>query len=160
MEWGIEQAGIRYLSIENLIEINVEAMSFTPMEHVGVFSRGNLESVQQKQPIFRCYTGCNDIFTLAAVLFIGVAQCHCFSNGNKRSAFMSSFTFLMANGFVFEPCTDSSIETALFVVQNIPDYCDPYLLSSWFKAFSREITEDEKENILEQAKKFIKQSTE
>jgi death-on-curing protein len=160
MEWGIEQAGIRYLSVENLIEINVEAISFTPMEQVGVFSRDNLESVQQKQAIFRCYTGCNDIFTLAAVLFIGVAQGHCFSNGNKRSAFMSSFAFLMANGFVFEPCTDSSIETALLVVQNIPDYCDPYLLSSWFKAFSREITGDEKENILKQAKKCIKQSTE
>lgn len=160
MEWGIEECGIRYLSTENLININKTAMSFTPTEHVGVFKPEQLESVQQKAAMYRYYECCDDIYTLAAVVFIGVAQGHCFSNGNKRTAFIASASFLMMNGFVFEPCTASSLEIAIAVVENVPDYCDPQLLSSWFKSFSREIASGEKENILTNAKKLMLKSIE
>lgn len=157
MDWGVEEEGIRYLSCNNLIAINVEAMSITPTEHVGVFKPDQLESLQQKPSMYRYYEKCDDVYTLAAVLFIGVAQGHCFENGNKRTAFIASSVFLLANGFMFEPCTESSIETVINVVKKVPGYCDPSYLSSWFKAFSREIGSDSTSLIIETAKNLIKE---
>jgi death-on-curing protein len=141
--------GIRHLSVEDLIYINEYAInSFTPLEDCGVFDLGSLESAQQRPNTYRYYEACEDIYTLAACLFIAVNKAHAFKNGNKRTAFMASMCFLLINGYCFKPYPDTVIEISLAVANNVPEYNDPVMLSSWFKAFSEVATEQELEKSL------------
>ncbi|MDV5045356.1 type II toxin-antitoxin system death-on-curing family toxin [Vibrio diabolicus] len=129
--------GIRYISAEDIISINNAALSFTPGEISGFINKNSLEPSQQAPSLYRYYEQCEDIFTLAAVLYIKINKSHIFQNANKRTAFMASVVFLRINGFIFEPDTESSIDIALRVANNEPSYDDPKMLSSWFKAFCR-----------------------
>lgn len=129
--------GIRYLSVDDIIKINKVALSFTPNELDGFRLEDNLEPTQQAPSVYRYYEQCEDIYTLAAVLYIKINKNHIFENANKRSAFIASVTFLRLNGFIFEPDEDSSIQIALNVANDVEGYNNPKLLSSWFKAFSR-----------------------
>ncbi|MFT6910476.1 MAG: death-on-curing protein [Oleiphilaceae bacterium] len=141
--------GIRYLSVEDLININEYAItSFTPLEGCGVLDLGKLKSAQQRPNNYRYYEHCEDIYTLAAVLFIAVNKAHAFKNANKRTAFMASMCFLLMNGYCFEPYPESVIEASLNVAKNIDPYLDPVMLSSWFKAFSEVATTEELEESL------------
>jgi death-on-curing protein len=141
--------GIRYLSVEDLININEYAItSFTPLEGCGVLDQGKLESAQQRPNNYRYYERCDDIYTLAASLFIAVNKAHAFKNANKRTAFMASMCFLLINGYCFEPYPETVIEISLNVATNIESYLDPVMLSSWFKAFSEVATAEELEESL------------
>lgn len=40
---------------------------------------------------------------LAAAYAYGIAKAHAFVDGNKRTAFVTAFTFLRLNGFAFRP---------------------------------------------------------
>ncbi|WP_099035493.1 type II toxin-antitoxin system death-on-curing family toxin [Lacimicrobium alkaliphilum] len=131
--------GIRYLSCQDIELINEAVIKFTPKEQCGVMSRHSLESLQQSPNLYRYYEQCEDIFTLAAVLFIKINKAHAFHNGNKRTAFIASVIFLRANGFIFEPSLESVMDVSIKVAINEPDYDNPHLLSSWFKAFCREV---------------------
>lgn len=142
MEQKVTCQGIRYLSPEDIVSINKRAISFTPAERHGFIHQNNLIPAQQSPNLFRYYEQCEDIFTLAACLFIKLVKSHIFENANKRTAFMSTVVFLRINGFIFEPDKESSIEIALLVAKNEPDYNDPHMLSSWFKAYSREANVD------------------
>ncbi|MFT6778306.1 MAG: death-on-curing protein [Paraglaciecola sp.] len=141
--------GIRYLSIEDLVNINEYAIkSFTPLESCGVFDLGKLKSAQQRPNNYRYYENCEDIYTLAAILFIAVNKAHAFNNANKRTAFMASMCFLLMNGYCFEPYPDTVIDVSLNVANNVYPYLDPVMLSSWFKAFSEVATAEELEESL------------
>lgn len=147
-------SGVRYLSSDDIIAINEAALSFTPGEISGFINKNNLDPAQQAPCMYVYYEQCEDIFTLAAVLYIKINKGHIFQNANKRTAFIASTVFLRINGFIFEPDVHSSIEIATCVATDVPDYKDPRMLSSWFKAFSR-VAEDNfeegTESALEQA---------
>jgi len=141
--------GIRYLSVDDLILINEYAIKeFTPLEACGVFDLGKLKSAQQRPNNYRHYEHSEDIYTLAASLFIAINKAHAFNNGNKRTAFMASMCFLLMNGYCFEPYPDTVIEVSLCVAKNVYPYLDPVMLSSWFKAFSEVATVEELEESL------------
>jgi death-on-curing protein len=147
-------SGIRYLSIEDLISINEYAIaSFTPLENCGVFDIGSLKSAQQRPNNYRYYEHCEDIYTLAAVLFIAVNKAHAFNNANKRTAFMASMCLLLMNGYCFEPHPDTVIDISLNVANSVEPYLDPVMLSSWFKAFSEVATIEELEESLDSSSK-------
>jgi death-on-curing protein len=50
------------------------------------------------RPINNAYSGCEDIFELAAAYLYGLAKNHAFVDGNKRIAIVAAAVFLMDNG--------------------------------------------------------------
>ncbi|HSX76433.1 MAG TPA: type II toxin-antitoxin system death-on-curing family toxin [Shinella sp.] len=50
------------------------------------------------RPINKAYSGCEDIFELAAAYLYGLAKNHAFVDGNKRIAIVAAAVFLMDNG--------------------------------------------------------------
>jgi death-on-curing protein len=141
------ECGVRYLSSKDIILINKAVMSYTPKEQCGVANQGYLESAQASPSLYLYYEQCEDILTLAAKLFITINKSHAFHNGNKRTAFLASIVFLQLNGVMFEPLLDSVIDISVSVATDEPDYCDPRMLSSWFKIYSRAASEEEIQNI-------------
>jgi death-on-curing protein len=134
-----EIEGIRYLSQADLIYINKIALSYTPLEKVGVMNENDFIYGQQVPAIYRSYENCNDIFTLAAVFYIRFCHKHAFHNGNNRTAFIAVCVFLEINGYCFEPCLESTLEAATAIKEKCTVYCDPQYLSSWFYHYSNEI---------------------
>lgn len=46
------------------------------------------------------YEGVNDIFELAATYWVAIARGYIFNDGNKRTAFFITMTFLARNGYL------------------------------------------------------------
>lgn len=113
MSGEYSDSGIRWLSCDDLVDLNkLVITSFTPGESVGVMKPALLGSSQAAPATYRYYEQCEDIATLAAVLFFSIAQNHIFNNGNKRTAFAAAIVFLRANGFKFSPPLDEALEVA------------------------------------------------
>jgi death-on-curing protein len=65
----------------------------------GVRDRGAIESaLDRPQNLFA--SGKPDVCDLAAAYTTGICQNHGFVDGNKRTAFLTGFTFLYENGYV------------------------------------------------------------
>lgn len=64
----------------------------------GVLNRGALESTLAKPQNYHYYNDESDLFTLAALYGYGLIKNHCFIDGNKRIAFVVTYTFLLING--------------------------------------------------------------
>ena len=127
--------GIRYLDCDDLIECNKAALGGTPNER-HVVNHEKLSGVQARPSQHRYYEQCEDIFFLAAVLFIAVNKGHAFENGNKRTGFIASQVFLTLNGYHFSPTEEDSLIIAEQVAVGCKEHNDPWILSSWFKSFS------------------------
>lgn len=61
-----------------------------------------LEAAVQR-PVNLAAYGEPTIAEMAAAYAFGIAKAHAFIDGNKRTAFVTTFTFLRLNGFVFRP---------------------------------------------------------
>ena len=95
-----------------LTQIEVLAMHSDQIEHYGgsqgVRDYGLLESA-----LYRPQTGYyGDLIEEAAALWESLAQNHPFIDGNKRTAFAATYTFLAINGIRL---TADSSETYLFI---------------------------------------------
>ncbi len=55
------------------------------------------------RPLNRAGYGNPDAYALAAAYAFGVAKAHAFIDGNKRTAFVTAFTFLRLNGIEIRP---------------------------------------------------------
>ena len=54
------------------------------------------------RPLHKQAYGEEDVFVLAAAYLYGFAKNHPFSDGNKRTAYLAAFTFLVINGYILE----------------------------------------------------------
>lgn len=54
------------------------------------------------RPLHKNAYGEEDLFILAAAYVYGLARNHPFSDGNKRTAYLAAFTFLLINGYLIE----------------------------------------------------------
>ena len=63
------------------------------------------------RPLNRAAYGTPDAFDLAAAYAFGIAKAHAFVDGNKRTAFVATFTFLRLNGIAIRP--DPAIGVAM-----------------------------------------------
>jgi len=84
---------IRYLTCEDVINICKDAIRQFG-GHFGMISKHNLNFTVE---YMRDYEG--DLFDKAALLLHGIAFSHPFLNGNKRTAFIATLTFLRMNGW-------------------------------------------------------------
>jgi death-on-curing protein len=80
----------------------------------GLKDENALESALAR-PLNKHAYGEDDIFALAAAYLYGLARNHPFSDGNKRIAYLSAFTFLLINGFLIEASQAEIIEFVLSV---------------------------------------------
>ena len=54
-------------------------------------------------PLYRAAYGESDLHVLAAAYAFGIAKAHAFVDGNKRTAFVTTLTFLRLNGLQMRP---------------------------------------------------------
>lgn len=82
-----------YLTIADVIEMHDDQVAIYGGAH-GVRDPGQLEAA-----LFRPQTGYyEDLVAEAAALWESLSQNHPFVDGNKRTAFAATFTFLLING--------------------------------------------------------------
>jgi len=78
-----------------------------------------------------------DLFLKAAALLEGLAKNHPFFDGNKRTAFLATATFLRANGYALK-CGE--VDAAQFVLQVAGESRKELsIISDWLKAHSKKI---------------------
>lgn len=90
----------QFLTDEEVIAINLWVIQeFSPGEQTGVKSPDLLNSAvsRPKQSVFG-EDAYPTIFAKGAALFESLAQNHAFHNANKRTAFLSSFSFWGTTG--------------------------------------------------------------
>jgi death on curing protein len=70
--------------------------------HCTIFKPYELESaLARPRNLFWLY-GEDDLATLAAAITAGIARCHPFTDGNKRTALACAIQFIESNGYAFD----------------------------------------------------------
>ncbi|AVF33632.1 type II toxin-antitoxin system death-on-curing family toxin [Rahnella sikkimica] len=92
--------GIHYLSVDDLVYINRTLIETqTPGEQIDVINPNGLYSSQARPSAIKYYDQTDDMFVLSAALIESLIQNHAFANGNKRTAMMAGYIFLLLNGY-------------------------------------------------------------
>jgi death on curing protein len=122
----------RWLSVAMVAAIHDEAIyEFGGLS--GIRDQGLLESAVERPRNLRGYQPKATLFDLAASLGVGIAKNHAFSDGNKRTALLSTRAFLFLNGQVLEPKEEDEVLTMVGVADGS---IDEAALSTWLKANS------------------------
>jgi len=97
----------RWVRIETVIAINLEQIA----EHGGLAGpvRTDLLSSALQRPVDKVTYENADVFQLAAAYIMGIARNHPFSDGNKRTAYVTAKLFLRLNGCHFKPRKDHAV---------------------------------------------------
>lgn len=101
----------------------------------GIRDQGLFESAMAR-PENRAAYGEPDVCDLAAAYAFGLARNHPFADGNKRTAFVVSATFLILNDRDLTATEIDVVETFLKLAAGALSDAD---LADWFRAHSREI---------------------
>jgi death-on-curing protein len=102
----------------------------------GLRDNGLFESAMARAENRAAY-GDADVCDLAAAYAFGLARNHPFADGNKRTAFVVSATFLILNGRDLTATEVDVVETFLkLAAGELPET----ELADWFRASSREIS--------------------
>ena len=99
----------------------------------GLRDRGLLESALARPHNLAAY-GEPSVFDLAASYAAGIAKNHPFVDGNKRTAFVASVTFLELNGWQFVATEEA---TAVAFLELAGGKMTELELSRWLEASSR-----------------------
>lgn len=128
--------GVNYLTVNDLVFINHFVISeFTPEEPIAVLKPNELESLQARPAMYKYYNQTDDMFKLASVLIEAIVLNHCFANGNKRTAFMAGYIFLLLNGYELTAPNEQVIEAMTGVAEKTVDASD---LERWLAYWSRD----------------------
>jgi len=95
----------------------------------GLRDDGMLESALQP-PLNKHAYGAPDIFDLAAAYAYGIARNHPFVDGNKRTALVTSRTFLLINGHQITATKEDRLRTFLALA---PGDLGEDELAAWFR---------------------------
>jgi death-on-curing protein len=87
-----------FLTLEHVEFCHSKALELHPDNMVGMKSVGALESALARPQQFHHYESENDLVKLAAIVWHGIGRAHGYNDANKRTAFISAFTFLEMNG--------------------------------------------------------------
>jgi death-on-curing protein len=101
----------------------------------GVRDEGLLESALARPQNLFSYEG-KDVFECAAAYAYGIAKNHPFVDGNKRSAFMSCYTFLQING---QDLDAPETEVVMMMVALASSEIDEPTFAAWLKKNSAKI---------------------
>jgi death-on-curing protein len=101
----------------------------------GIRDQGLLESALARAENLAAY-GKPDVCDLAAAYAFGLARNHPFADGNKRTAFVVSVTFLILNG---RDLTATEVDVVTTILKLAAGELPEAELADWFRANSREI---------------------
>ena len=99
----------------------------------GISNMGLLVSALARPMQHENYDAGTGLFDLAAIYCEAIIKNHPFVDGNKRCGFITAVTFLLINGFKFEPEEVSVVETMLKVATGDISRDE---LSKWFSVYS------------------------
>lgn len=104
---------IKWLSRQAIEIIHREQLT----EHGGLHGLRDENALEAAlaRPLHKNSYGEEDILPLAAAYLYGFARNHPFSDGNKRIAYLTAFTFLLINGLLIEASQAEIIEFVLAV---------------------------------------------
>ncbi len=121
---------MKFLVVEHILELHVLVLNETGGGQ-GLRDLDRLESViaSQHQEVFgqELY---KTIFDKAAALCRGIVADHPFVDGNKRTAMLTSLTFLKINGYNLK---SSQKELEDFAVRVAVERLDIPVIAAWFK---------------------------
>jgi death on curing protein len=100
----------------------------------GVLNAGLIDSALARPRNKWQYEGA-DVFQLAAAYGFGIAKNHGFENGNKRTAFVSLYTFLGLNGYDLDTSEPEVVSVMTSVAEGT---LDEEGLADWVRACARE----------------------
>lgn len=134
--YGELAEGVNYLTVDDLAFINYFVISqYTPEEPISVLKPNELKSLQARPAMYRYYNQTDDMFKLASVLIEGAISSHCFANGNKRTAFLAGYIFLLLNGYELTAPSEDVIEMMVGIAEKTFDVSD---LERWLAYWSRD----------------------
>jgi death on curing protein len=103
---------IKWLSREAIEMIHQEQLA----EHGGLPGLKDENALEAlARPLHKHAYGEDDIIALAAAYIYGFARNHPFSDGNKRTAYLAGFTFLLINGLLIEATQEDVINFVLAI---------------------------------------------
>jgi len=121
---------IRYLSLDDVIKIHRRIIAETGGEH-GLLSPGSLAFTLERMRERK-----EDVYGQAAFLLYSITTGHPFINGNKRTAFITTATFLRLNGYELVVEEDEVFSFLLEVAQGKVSLSH---VKSWIKQHARNI---------------------
>jgi death-on-curing protein len=95
----------------------------------GVRDEGLLDSALQR-PVNQLTYGSPELSELAAAYAYGIARNHPFVDGNKRTALVTSFTFLYVNGFKVTTSQEQNAKQFLALAEGT---VGEEVLAEWFR---------------------------
>lgn len=116
----LDDEEVDFLTIEEVDFCHEEALKLHPENLLGIKDRGALESALARPVNHYNYNNERDLIRLAAVLWHGIGKAHGYNDANKRTAFISAFAFLEANGVeveAYDPGEPGRFTDALFNVE-------------------------------------------
>jgi death-on-curing protein len=104
---------VKWLSRQAIEKIHQEQLA----EHGGLpgLKDENALEAALARPLHKHAYGEDGLFLLGASYLYGFARNHPFSDGNKRTAYLAAFTFLLINGYLIEAGQADVIEFVLAV---------------------------------------------
>jgi death-on-curing protein len=130
---------LQWLTLDQVLEINQGELELHRKED-GLRDKGLLLSALNRPYNMLNYGRYLDIPALSAVYATGIIQNHPFIDGNKRTGFLTSVTFLILNGFRFDATEKDAAEIFLKLANN---EIDEEMLVNWFRVNSSEILSPE-----------------
>jgi death-on-curing protein len=97
--------------------------------NAGVLNEGGIESALNR-PQNRFADSGADIFECAACYVFGLAKHHGYQDANKRTAYMTAWTFLRVNGFRVDATPEDIIRLMLDVAT---DAMDEVAIADWLR---------------------------
>ena len=87
------------------------------------------------RPLNQAGYGDPDAYALAAAYAFGIAKAHAFVDGNKRTAFVTAFTFLRLNGIEIRP----DPEVGVRMMENLAsDHVSEEGFAAWLRSLNAE----------------------
>ncbi|TLY48794.1 MAG: type II toxin-antitoxin system death-on-curing family toxin [Gammaproteobacteria bacterium] len=96
----------------------------------GISLHKSLEAALNRAENYSFYEDVNDLFEIASIYCIAIAQGHLFNDGNKRTAFSIMYNFLSINGYELEAESEVIIDIMLKVAEK---KLTKKQLSKWIK---------------------------
>jgi death-on-curing protein len=122
-------------SPELVIELHDIALEFSG-GLPGFAANKSLDGALQRIDNHIFYEGLSDLFEIAALLAIAIAQGHVFNDGNKRTAFAVMDNFLQVNGYELN---SPPAETTEMMVDVAEKKISSKKLAAWLKKYSKKV---------------------
>lgn len=83
----------------------------------GISLNKSLEAALNRAETYSFYEDVNDLFEIAAIYGIALAQGYLFNDGNKRTAFSVIYNFLEINGYELEATSEAIVNIMLDIAE-------------------------------------------